>query len=508
MSQPPDLFRESLQALSTALRSANPITRIGEVTQMVGTIVEARGPNAPTGAICEIETASGPVLAEVVGFHARGLQLLPLGPISGIASGARVTILADTATIGLSPKLLGRVVDASGNPLDGLPPVRAEEFRPLDATPPSPLDRQRIDLALSTGVRAFDGLITLGKGQRVGLFAGSGVGKSTLLGMLARHGAADVNVVGLIGERGREVLEFLERDLGEEGRARTVVVVTTSDSPAPARVRAALATTVIAEYFRDQGLDVCLMMDSVTRVAMAQREIGLAIGEPSTTRGYTPSVFAILPRLLERAGMGAKGSITGIYTVLVEGDDMNEPIADAVRGILDGHVVMSRRLAQRNHYPAIDVLQSVSRIMPAIVTPEHKRLNADTRDAMARLEQSRDLRDMGAYQAGTNPALDRAVQIEDAITGFLKQHVDEVCTLDEAVERLAQVHAAPGLPPGSLMPPHGPKGGPSMMPPGGYQQGAVSPMPAPMPMGGASPATPRPPALSPFPQLPPGMGPM
>lgn len=518
MSQPPDhLFRESLASVSAALRGINPVTRVGEVTQMVGTIVEARGPKAPTGAICEIDTASGPVLAEVVGFHARGLQLLPLGPIAGIAAGARVTILADSASIPLSPKLLGRVIDATGAPLDGGPPIRADEYRPLDANPPSPLDRQRIDLALSTGVRAFDGLLTLGKGQRVGLFAGSGVGKSTLLGMLARHGAADVNVVGLIGERGREVLEFLERDLGEEGRARTVVVVTTSDSPAPARVRAALATTVIAEYFRDQGLDVCLMMDSVTRVAMAQREIGLAIGEPSTTRGYTPSVFVILPRLLERAGMGATGSITGIYTVLVEGDDMNEPVADAVRGILDGHVVMSRKLAQRNHYPAIDVLQSVSRLMPAITSTEHRRIASDTRDAMARLEASRDLRDMGAYTAGTNPALDRAVQLEDEITAYLRQHVDEVCTLDDAVERLAMIHATPAAPspaqgggspfapPG--VPGAGPASVPGAAPPGGFVPlGGASPPRPPAPPGSTAPPLSSPGGVAPgaaFPPLPP-----
>lgn len=438
---PPPILEETLSALRQRLRATNPLVRTGEVTQMVGTIIEARGPTAPTGAICEIETSAGPVLAEVVGFHARGLQLLPLGPVSGVASGARVTILADSATIGLSPALLGRVLDASGNLIDGGEPIRVEEFRTLDAAPPSPMDRQRIDHPLSTGVRALDAFLTLGKGQRVGVFAGSGVGKSTLLGMLARHGAADVNVVGLIGERGREVMEFIERDLGEEGRARTVVVVTTSDSPAPARVRAALTTTVIAEYFRDQGLDVCLMMDSVTRVAMAQREIGLAIGEPSATRGYTPSVFALMPRLLERSGMGAVGSITGIYTVLVEGDDMNEPVADTVRGILDGHVVLSRRLAQRNHYPAVEILHSVSRLMPAITSAEHRGMASQARDMLARLESARDLRDVGAYVSGSNPALDRAIFLEDDLSGFLRQRVEEVCPLEEAVERLRDLLA-------------------------------------------------------------------
>jgi len=436
---PPDIhpiLDESLAALRQRLRTTNPLVRTGEVTQMVGTIIEARGPTAPTGAICEIETSAGPVLAEVVGFHSKGLQLLPLGPISGIASGARVRIIADAATIGLSPALLGRVLDASGNPIDGGEPIRAEEFRALDSAPPPALSRQRIESALSTGVRALDCFITLGKGQRMGVFAGSGVGKSTLLGMLARHGDATVNVVGLVGERGREVLEFLERDLGPEGRARTVVVATTSDSPAPARVRAALTTTVIAEYFRDMGHDVCLMMDSVTRVAMAQREIGLAIGEPSTTRGYTPSVFALLPRLLERSGMGSVGSITGIYTVLVEGDDMNEPIADAVRGILDGHIVLSRRLAERNHFPAIDVLASISRLMSGVASGTHKKLAARTRDMLARLEAARDLRDVGAYVSGSNPALDRAIELEDDLNVFLRQSVEEECPLSESVELL------------------------------------------------------------------------
>ena len=427
------------QGMAQRAARARSLVRTGEVTQMVGTIIEARGPSVPTGALCQIDSKSGPVLAEVVGFHSRGLQLLPLGPVAGISAGSRVRILEDAPTIPLASSLLGRVLDANGQPIDGGPPSFAEEHRTRDAPPPAPMGRQRIDVPLSTGVRAIDSFVTFGKGQRLGVFAGSGVGKSTLLGMLARHGAADVNVVGLVGERGREVLEFLERDLGPEGRKRSVVVVTTSDSPAPMRVRAALTTTVIAEFFRDQGLDVCLMMDSVTRVAMAQREIGLAIGEPSTTRGYTPSVFAILPRLLERSGMGEVGSITGIYTVLVEGDDMNEPVADAVRGILDGHIVLSRRLAERNHYPSIEVLSSVSRLMPAVASPRHRNLAAQARDMLSRLEASRDLRDVGAYVAGSNPALDRAIQAEEPLRDFLRQRVEEECPLDATVAMLESI---------------------------------------------------------------------
>lgn len=432
-------MQDRAQAIRRQVGRVRLQVRTGEVTQMVGTIVEARGPAVPTGALCRIDTQNGPVLAEVVGFHSRGMQLLPLGPVAGIAAGARVTVVEDAPTIPLSSALLGRVLDANGNPIDDAGPILPEEFRTLDAPPPPPLGRQRIDAPLSTGVRAIDAFTTFGKGQRLGVFAGSGVGKSTLLGMLARHGGADVNVVGLVGERGREVLEFLERDLGPEGRKRSVVVVTTSDTPAPMRVRAALTTTVIAEYFRDQGLDVCLMMDSVTRVAMAQREIGLAIGEPSTTRGYTPSVFTLLPRFLERTGMGEKGSITGIYTVLVEGDDLNEPVADAVRGILDGHIVLSRRLAERNHYPAIEVLSSVSRLMPVVTSVEHRNRAGEARDLLSRLEASRDLRDVGAYVAGSNPILDRALLIEEPLRDFLRQGVDDACPLEASVSMLGSI---------------------------------------------------------------------
>jgi flagellum-specific ATP synthase len=432
-------MHERAQAMQRQVDRTHLMVRTGEVTQMVGTIVEARGPSVATGALCRIDTQAGPVIAEVVGFHSRGMHLLPLGPAVGIAAGSRVTIIEDAPTIPLSPSLLGRVLNANGMPIDDEGPILPEEFRTLDAPPPPPLGRQRINESLSTGVRAIDAFLTFGKGQRLGVFAGSGVGKSTLLGMLARHGAADVNVVGLIGERGREVLEFLERDLGPEGRKRSVVVVTTSDTPAPLRVRAALTTTVIAEYFRDQGLNVCLMMDSVTRVAMAQREIGLAIGEPSTTRGYTPSVFSLLPRFLERTGMGERGSITGIYTVLVEGDDLNEPVADAVRGILDGHVVLSRRLAERNHYPAIEVLSSVSRLMPVVASNEHRRLAGEARDLLSRLEASRDLRDVGAYVAGSNAVLDRALLIEDPLRDFLRQRVEEACPLAASVSMLGSI---------------------------------------------------------------------
>lgn len=410
---------------------------------MVGIIVESNGPPCGVGELCEIYPDSGhttqPVLAEVIAFRDNRTLLMPFGPVSDIKPGSEVVTTGSSLRVHVGEELLGRVLDGLGRPLDGKGPIRAERKAATSSEPPHPLARNRITEPLSLGIRAIDGLLTVGKGQRVGIFAGSGVGKSTLLGMISRNTAADVNVIGLIGERGREVREFIEKDLGAEGLARSVVVVATSDQIPIIRLRGAQVATTIAEYFRDKGLDVLLMMDSVTRIAWAQREIGLASGEPPTTRGYTPSVFAFLPRLLERSGCSSRGSITGLYTVLVEADDMNEPIADTVRGILDGHIVLSRELAARNHYPAIDVLASVSRLMNDVTTPEHRSLAGRLRDVLATYRASEDLINIGAYSAGSNPKIDLAISKIDAINGFLKQRVDERVSFEATVNALREL---------------------------------------------------------------------
>jgi flagellum-specific ATP synthase len=399
----------------------------GKVSQVVGVVVEARGPSAHLGEMCEIryKRDAPPILAEVVGFRENVVLLMPLGEMDEIAPGSEVIATGSSLKVKVGRGLLGRVLDGLGRPIDGLGPLDFEDELLVSRTPPHPLQRRRIHDPLALGVRAIDGLLTCGKGQRIGIFAGSGVGKSTLLGMIARNTEADVNVIGLIGERGREVRDFLEKDLGPEGLARSVVVVATSDQSAVVRLKGASVATSIAEYFRDEGKDVMLMMDSVTRVAWAQREIGLAVGEPPTTRGYTPSVFAMLPRLLERSGTDTRGSITGLYTVLVDGDDMNEPVADSVRSILDGHVVLSRDLAHRNHYPAIDVLQSVSRLMPDITTPEHRSSAGKMRDILATYRSAEDLINIGAYVDGSNPKIDRAKNSIDTVNGFLRQPVTD-----------------------------------------------------------------------------------
>lgn len=413
------------------------------MTQVVGIIVESNGPPCGVGELCEIYPDSGhttqPVLAEVIAFRDNRTLLMPFGPVSDIKPGSEVVTTGSSLRIHVGEELLGRVLDGLGRPLDGKGPIRAERKASTSSEPPHPLARNRITEPLSLGIRAIDGLLTVGKGQRVGIFAGSGVGKSTLLGMISRNTAADVNVIGLIGERGREVREFIEKDLGAEGLARSVVVVATSDQIPIIRLRGAQVATTIAEYFRDKGLDVLLMMDSVTRIAWAQREIGLASGEPPTTRGYTPSVFAFLPRLLERSGCSSRGSITGLYTVLVEADDMNEPIADTVRGILDGHIVLSRELAARNHYPAIDVLASVSRLMNDVTTPEHRSLAGRLRDVLATYRASEDLINIGAYSAGSNPKIDFAISKIDAINSFLKQRVDERVSFEATVNALREL---------------------------------------------------------------------
>ncbi|MBJ6363378.1 flagellar protein export ATPase FliI [Paenibacillus sp. GCM10012307] len=420
------------------LRTVDPIRVNGKVTQVIGLIVESEGPDASVGDLCYIYPAksSKPLKAEVVGFRDNKVILMPLGDLHAIGPGCDVVGTGKPLTIQVGSELLGKVLDGLGQPLDGSHiPTRMPHYSTYNQ-PGNPLMRPRVKDPLSIGVRAIDGLLTVGQGQRVGIFAGSGVGKSTLLGMIARNTSADVNVIALIGERGREVLEFIEKDLGPEGLARSVVIVATSDQPALIRMKGALIATTIAEYFRDRGLNVMLMMDSVTRYAMALREVGLAIGEPPATRGYTPSVFAELPKLLERAGTGPTGSITAFYTVLVDGDDMNEPIADAVRGILDGHIVLSRALAHKGHFPAIDVLQSVSRVMKEIVTEEHQDAANELKSLLATFRDSEDLINIGAYQSGSNAEIDRAIEYIDAIRGFTQQKTTEKVDFEEAKQRL------------------------------------------------------------------------
>ena len=428
-------YREQIERLDTL-----PVG--GRVIRTVGLVVESRGPRARVGEICELVGGVGErsLPLEVVGFHEGTLLTVPLGGTSGIRPGDRIVSRGMVSAVPVGPGLLGRVIDGLGRPLDGRGDLAAEIEYPLYPPPLNPLARDPIVAPLGTGVRAIDSLLTCGRGQRLGLFGGSGVGKSTLLGMMARATAADIAVIGLVGERGREVRGFLEHDLGPEGLAKAVVVASTSDNPPLVRIRAAYAATAIAEYFRDQGKNVLLMMDSVTRFAMAQREIGLAAGEPPTAKGYPPSVFAMLPGLLERAGnVTGRGSITALYTVLVDGDDTNEPIADAVRGILDGHVVLSRDLAARNHYPAIDILQSISRTMPDVTSVEHRTKAGQVRGWMATLRDSDDLISVGAYVRGSNSRIDEALEKRDGIDAFLRQPMEETTSFENAVEALGQL---------------------------------------------------------------------
>lgn len=421
-----------------AIQATQPIQMNGRITQIIGLLLESQGPLVQLGELCTIHPRSvaEPVPAEVVGFRQDRVLLMPLGEMQGIGPGCEVRAAHKMCSLTVGDQLLGRIIDGLGNPLDGKGPIPGYVECPLQAQPPSPLSRPRITEKLSVGVRAIDGLLTLGRGQRVGIMAGSGVGKSTLLGMIARNTEADISVIALVGERGREVREFIERDLGEEGLKRSVVVVATSDQPALLRIKCAMAATTIAEYFRDNGRNVMLMMDSVTRFAMAQREVGLTVGEPPATRGYTPSVFALLPRLLERAGTSENGSITAIYTVLVDGDDMNEPIADAVRSILDGHIVLSRSIAAMNHYPAIDVLASVSRLMLEIVSPEQWQAAQKLRSLMAVYKEAEDLINIGAYVSGSNPAIDEAIRMIKQVREFLQQEVYENSSMEQTISRL------------------------------------------------------------------------
>ncbi|MDO8585663.1 MAG: flagellar protein export ATPase FliI [Armatimonadota bacterium] len=434
----------SLNRYSGVIERLNTIRLHGTVSQVIGIMVESRGPAARLGELCEIHCKRNapPVLAEVVGFRENGVLLMPLGEMEELAPGSAVVATGSSLKVGVGPDLLGRVLDGLGRPLDGLGPIDAQDRMLVGRTPPHPLGRRRIAEPLSFGIRAVDAALTCGRGQRIGIFAGSGVGKSTLLGMIARNSDAHVNVIALVGERGREVRDFLEKDLGPEGLAKSVVVVATSDQVAVARLRAAMVATSIAEYFRDQGKDVMFIMDSVTRVAWAQREIGLATGEPPTTRGYTPSVFAMLPKLLERSGTAEQGSITGLYAVLVEGDDMNEPVADAVRSILDGHIVLSRDLAHANHYPAIDVLSSVSRLMPDVTTDEHRKAAAMLRDVLATYKSAEDMINIGAYTDGSNPKIDHAKAHIEAIASFLRQGTHDNAPYSQTIAALEDLFRA------------------------------------------------------------------
>ena len=433
------------------LANTQTLRSVGRVTRSIGLIVEAQGPAVSVGDLCYLkvqnsqENNNGAAPAEkfyleAIGFRDQQVLLMPLGQMPPVRVGDEIVAAGVKSEIGVGANLLGRTIDALGRPLDGLGAVNTEISYPLNRTTTNPMLRANIEDALETGVRVIDGMLTIGAGQRIGIFGGSGVGKSTLLGMMAKRSAAQINVIALIGERGREVREFIENELGAEGMARSVVVVSTSDDSALVRIRAALAATAIAEYFKDCGRDVLLIMDSVTRFCMAQREIGLAAGEPPSSKGYTPSVFALLPRLLERAGkFSDAGSITAFYTVLVEGDDMNEPIADAVRSILDGHIVLSRQLAAKNHYPCIDVLNSASRLFSAVATNEHRAQAGKIRELLAAHERAEDLINIGAYQMGSNRTVDVAIARHDEMLAFLKQERDEKADFEDSIEKLTAI---------------------------------------------------------------------
>jgi len=419
-----------------------PLRWTGQVTEVVGLLVESRGPSVAIGEFCEVRTSGGrSIRTQVIGFRNGRVLSMPLEEIDGLQLGDTITARADDSRVIVGPNLLGRVIDGFGEPIDGGPAIQPDGAYSLYGEPGNPLEREHITQPLVTGIRAIDSLLPCGKGQRIGIFGGSGVGKSTLLGSMSRHNSADVTVIAMIGERNREVRGFLENELGPEGRSRSVVVCATSERPAPLRVRASFVALAVAEYFRDRGAGVLLVMDSVTRLAMAQREIGLAAGEPPSQKGYTPSVFNLLPRVLERAGNFRRGSITGFFTVLVEGDDFNEPICDAVRAILDGHIILSRRLAAQGHYPAIDILQSVSRLTSAIASPHQKEAAGQMRQALACYHDAEDLIQLGAYVAGTNPPLDASIRMRPEILDFLRQDHLAQSPLDETLKRLDELAA-------------------------------------------------------------------
>jgi flagellum-specific ATP synthase len=426
-----------LSRYTAILNRIQPVRMEGEVVQLVGLIVESRGPTVAIGDFCEILTRGGrSIRTQVIGFRDGRVLSMPLEETGGLSLGDRIVARGGESEIDVSPGLLGRVIDGFGKPMDGGPHVHTTETRPLYACPPNPLERAHIKDRLATGIRVIDGLLPCGKGQRIGIFGGSGVGKSTLLGSMARSSAAGVNVIALIGERNREVREFIEHDLGEEGMRRSVVIVATSDRPAPLRVRACFVALAVAEYFRDRGEDVLLVMDSITRLAMAQREIGLAAGEPPSQKGYTPSVFSLLPKICERAGNFGTGSITAFFTVLVEGDDFNEPICDAVRSILDGHITLARELGAAGHYPAIKVLDSVSRLQSKLASAEESEYARRIREALALYRQSEDLINLGAYVSGSNPRLDSAIKSRAEIMRFLRQGPSDVTKVDDTIRQM------------------------------------------------------------------------
>lgn len=427
-----------LEKYNQILTEVNTMKLIGTVTRATSMLVESLGPEAHVGELCKLttQTKNKPILAEVVGFKDKRTLLMPIAEMEGISPKSEVVSTGQSLNIKLGNSLIGRILDGLGNPIDGKGKIQYDEIRPLNNDAPEPLDRCPIDEHISTGVRAIDSLLTCGKGQRLGIFSGSGVGKSTLLGTISKASEANVNVIALIGERGREVREFIENNLGEEGLKKSVVVVVTSDKPVVVRLKGAFVATTIAEYFRDKGMDVMLLVDSITRLANAQREIGLAIGEPPTTRGYTPSVFSLLPKLLERPGKNLNGSITAMYTVLVEGDDFNEPVSDAVRAILDGHIILSRKIAAQSHYPAIDILNSVSRCMVDVVKPEHLKAAQKLRSTYAVYKDAEDMINVGAYIDGKNPKIDYAIKKVDGITEYLKQDVDEKSNYENDISRL------------------------------------------------------------------------
>lgn len=430
-----------LSKYASVISSVTTFQTIGKITQVIGLVLESDGPQASLGEVCLLRGKDGQELGmtEVVGFRDNKILSMILGDIVDIAPGTEIVSTGFPLSVGVGYKMLGRVLDGLGNPLDGLPKPEPNEYRSVYAKPPNPLSRKRIEDILQTGVRAIDGLLTIGMGQRMGIFAGSGVGKSTLMGMISRNTSADISVICLVGERGREVKEFIENELGPKGLERAIIVVATSDQPALVRIKSALVATTIAEYFRDEGFNVMLMMDSITRLAMAQREVGLTIGEPPATKGYTPSVFSLLPKIMERAGTSDRGTITALYTVLVEGDDFNEPIADATRGILDGHIVLSRKLASQNHYPSIDVLDSISRVMKDICDEDHIKSANKTREALSRFRESEDLITIGAYQKGSNALLDQSIRYYEKMIPFLQQGINENVPYVETVERLHEI---------------------------------------------------------------------
>lgn len=411
--------------LNQIINNSKPIAHIGKIIEIIGLTIISDGPKSSIGDLCKIVQDDLIIDAEVVGFRKECILLMPLGSIEGLQAGAKVVNTRMQMQVKVSDSLLGRVLDGLGNPIDGKGEIAADDYYPTNAKIINPLDRKPIEEPLVLGVRAIDGLNTIGKGQRVGIFAGSGVGKSTTLAMIAKNTLADVNVIALIGERGREVREFIEHTLGADGMKRSIVICATSEQPALVKIKASFVACAIAEYFRDKGKDVLFMLDSVTRIALAQREVGLAVGEPPATRGYTPSVFALLPRFLERAGANKHGTITGLYTVLVEGDDMNEPIADATRSILDGHIVLSRALAHKNHYPSIDVLASISRVMNNIVDENHKIAAGKIRNSIASYNKNEDLISIGAYAKGSDPVVDKAINMHDTINSYLKQDMND-----------------------------------------------------------------------------------